>query len=271
MGAVVGGVLGSAAAKKNSDSSGGSNPDSDRANGNGGGSKNTPTPADEEDKDKPDLPAPSLIAEKSGLAVAGSERNGEVNMRVFFQTSRGRVHYIHYNSTKSKEWTEPEPLGVTIAPDSNMLALDLIYTTGEPDDRQINLYYIDEDRGCLQEYCTFGIRPHFPGALSDECRAGSVKPDSSLAGYWPTIIFQTSTNALVEYTQNFTGFTYPWELEAMGIDAIQNGKLAALPLYREYEGVSVMYQKEDGKVAERTRTGNVGNVWREGKLIRFKH
>lgn len=269
VGAVVGGVLASRDSKS-PDSTGVDAGKQGNTSGNGKGNDGTkpPTPSEDEDlKDKPNLPDPEIIAPESGLTVAGNELDGEVNMRLFFQSKSGRVNYVHY-STSARGWSKPEPL-ITIQPNSKMLAIDLVYTNGEPADRQINLYYIDPDRGCLQEYCTYIAKKPVVGDLSKNCRTGSVKPESSLSGYWPTIIFQTSTDGMVEYSQNFTraASVFPWELETMGVDGIKSGSFSALPLHREYnhEGISVMYQKPDGKVAERIRPGPLGTSWTQGK------
>ena len=222
----------------------------------------------------PSSPSPSVmptnslqsIRPGSALSVTGWRKSdGAVGMMLFYQGPDDELRASRYDSSSSASSSSSSLWGP-----SSKLMLD---ATGKENTRLAGTAIQYETKYAPQvELFYTGARSRFYGGnINDRytppTNADSVNrlklstgPNSSVAAYWPWIVFQSSDGSgdMVRLRSRLHPGLAPaaeWDQTDISIQAMVGSKLAAVPLSSNYSrssqrgGLAIFYQNSDDKLA----------------------
>jgi len=244
--AVVGGVVGSRASKSH---------------------HNSPTASND---------AQPIIRDNSTLAVTGWRLGGKTNVQLFWQ---GKDDFVYYSAWDSghDSWNAPVKLTIGAVPDTPMAAgviFQLPAQAGGPPDPQVQFFY-QNTTGYLNGE---NFRSSFPNGLPDSINNGGhsfqMEIDSTLAAYWPTIVYESPGLEAVWYASG--GYSSkPESLSSESAIASAKTPIAVLPLQRVPSAnltvksdLKLLYRRDDGYLYELDQWSN--GTFTNGKLNGFE-
>ncbi|KAL7895910.1 hypothetical protein HDV64DRAFT_255974, partial [Trichoderma sp. TUCIM 5745] len=195
--AVVGGVVGSRHHNSTTTASSSSDPSSTSSSS---ASSSTPSPT-------PAPNSPNAAYSSSSLAVTGWWTTpSSYSIRLFYQGKDGNLRLIGYDSTDAMWSTVTTLTGPSLRLGSPIATCNYNYTvfyssavTSSTNYTQIDVFFVDE-AGQIQEWEV----QETPGAATKNLN-GTISslglkpgPNSRLATYWPSVIFQDELNQLQE-------------------------------------------------------------------------
>ncbi|KAM6478336.1 hypothetical protein HDV62DRAFT_190439 [Trichoderma sp. SZMC 28011] len=249
--AVVGGVLGSRNHHNSSASS---------------ESSSTPTSSASSTPSSSSSSSPSAIYSKSSLGVTGWwETTSSYNIRLAYQGNDGQLRMIGYSSNNNK-WSavstynvDPEPkMGTPIATccynstfysggkvtsDNNYTQIDIFYQ-GKQD--YINEWIIREEK--------------YPVVTTTDTKgtidplAYKAGPNTRIATYWPSVIFQNEVNQLEEA---YFSTKSVWSQQLLNLSSTNHSALVEVPYWGGRTGsANFIYQRDDGRLFAESRVNS---------------
>ncbi|QYT04847.1 hypothetical protein H0G86_011750 [Trichoderma simmonsii] len=249
--AVVGGVLGS---RHHHDSSASSK------------SSSTPTSSASSTPSSSSSSSPSAIYSKSSLGVTGWwETTSSYNIRLAYQGNDGQLRMIGYSSNNDK-WSavstynvDPEPKmgtplatccynstfysGGKVTSDNNYTQIDIFYQ-GKQD--YINEWIIREEK--------------YPVVTTTDTKgtidplAYKAGPNTRIATYWPSVIFQNEVNQLEEA---YFSTKSVWSQQLLNLSSTNHSALVEVPYSGERTGsANFIYQRDDGRLFAESRVNS---------------
>ncbi|KAK4066247.1 uncharacterized protein Triagg1_8079 [Trichoderma aggressivum f. europaeum] len=249
--AVVGGVLGSRHHHDNSSAS--SSPSSETSSA-------SPAPTSS--------PPPSAIYSKSSLSVTGWwETTSSYNIRLAYQGNDGLLRMIGYSSD-DEEWStvsayhaDPAPkMGTPIA----LCCYNATFYSGGKATSSNNYTQIDIFYQGKQDYINeWIIREQKVPVVTTTDTTGTINPkaykagpNTRIASYWPSVIFQNEVNQLEE--AYFTTQSV-WNHQLLNLSSTNHSALAEVPYWGGRTGsANFIYQRDDQRLfAERRVNASV--------------
>lgn len=190
VGAVLGGVLGSRAAKSLQQET----PGNTAADGTGGGPGAGPTTSASITSASLTPTAESMIRQGSPLTVTSWRGSKGPELFLYFQDRKGKLRQTrYYASQSSPEWSEPTEMNSSADNNTRLAGTVLLYRTAQQP--QIELFYSTSTRVLglsINDATTPEIQPD---SVNDERLLPAA--NSSVAAYWPWLIYQEADGAIV--------------------------------------------------------------------------
>ncbi|KAK0376888.1 hypothetical protein CLIM01_05734 [Colletotrichum limetticola] len=228
--AVVGGILGSRATKAAQVN--------DSLPTNVASPTSTPTPADTSNT----TTKSQSIRQGSPLTVTGWSQSGGVELFLFYQDDDYQVHRSTYDTTKTSDnssWQTPDKYNSSADVSARLGATIIQYDASyQP---QTEVFYTNDDGRVL------GVSIN--DALSSNYEEDSIKNmvlnsrvNSSVAAYWPWVIYQESSGGIVEVRNRLRTEFSPaaeWDKKRLNISADSDSRLALVPLSTNFSKIAV--------------------------------
>ncbi|KAK0627963.1 hypothetical protein B0T14DRAFT_493953 [Immersiella caudata] len=213
---------------------------------------------------------PQMVQQGSSLTVGGWRKpNGDLELWLFYQDRQDELRYSRCNSTRplpgQKSCWGP-PVSFNSYPKANApLGLGLlIFGNLQP---QAELFYGGQSNRLLGTSLNDQVIP----SVSDDSVNGvqiTTGTNSSLASYWPLIIFQDSAGSLWYVRNRLLSDWSPtsdWDVTKTKFTAMTASKLALVPMSTNFTrtaatvGSAIFYQAVDGKLAVGVAELNTSN------------
>ncbi|GAB1316890.1 Fucose-specific lectin [Madurella fahalii] len=257
VGAVLGGVLGSRAARSSSgeseasQSGGSANPTSTPS---GGGTGNPPP-------SNTTTARPESVRQGSALSVTGWRRSdGGAEMHLFFQDPQDGLRYSRCDTSRRTEangscWDAPVSFHSFAKPDTRLAASTLLF--GDLYQPQTQLLYIGgRTRLNGTNFNSQNTPPYAEDSIND--RQVFTGLNSSVTAYWPWAIYQDSAGELLHVRNQLLSNWSPtstWDVSRINITARTASRLAIVPMSTNFTriavkgGYAIFYQAPDETLA----------------------
>jgi hypothetical protein len=209
-------------------------------------------------------PSSSTVKAKktSPLAATGWRSDGKTNIQLFWQ---GEDDFVYSSSWDSEfhSWASAVKLNITAAPDTPMAA-GVIYQQLSPPEPQIQFFYRNASNYLNGENFRASFHRGGHDSIDEDHYAFSMTQDSTLAAYWPLIVYGSSHLNVVWFPPNSTGYLPPEPLSSYGVVASPKASIAVLPLQRVHPtsnqtsnmDLKILYRRNDGYLYEFDRWSN---------------
>ncbi|KXH32347.1 hypothetical protein CSIM01_05769 [Colletotrichum simmondsii] len=234
--AVIGGILGSKATKAAQVS--------DSLPTSVASPTSTPTPTDASNT----TTKSQSIRQGSPLTVTGWSQSGGVELFLFYQDDDYQVHRSTYDTTKTSgnsSWQTPDKfnssadasarLGATI------IQYDASYQVGRSLKPQTEVFYTNDDGRVLGVSINDALSPNYEEDSIKNMVLNS-RVNSSVAAYWPWVIYQESSGGIVEVRNRLRAEFSPaaeWDKKRLNISADSDSRLALVPLSANFSKIAV--------------------------------
>ncbi|OHE91281.1 hypothetical protein CORC01_13439 [Colletotrichum orchidophilum] len=240
--AVVGGILGSKAAK--------------HSQGEFSLPTSTPTPTI--------VTSPTTrlqsIRQGSPLTITGWSQSGGVEMFLFYQDHDNQIQRSVYDTSGTSaggnsSWQSPQKFNSFASADTRLGGTIIQYNTSYKP--QTELYYTNSDGRVLGVSINDELNPSYEED-SIKSLALSSRVNSSVAAYWPWFIYQEVSGVIVEVRNRLLDEFAPaaeWDTKRLNAIADDDSRLALVPLSTNFDkmavqgGYGIFYQVDGGLVA----------------------
>ncbi|KAF6799601.1 hypothetical protein CSOJ01_12378, partial [Colletotrichum sojae] len=252
--AIVGGILGSKAIKASQVDSPGA----------AAGETGEPQPTQ-----APSSPSPTQVAntttklqsmrQGSSLAVTGWRKPGGTEILLFYQDDDNEVRRSRYDDTQAstsenKSWQAPIKYN-SFAGESSSLAGTVIQY-GEGYSPQTELFYSNDDNRLLGVSINDNLSPSYEEDSIKNMLLTTAK-NSSVAAYWPWVIYQGPDGGLVEVRNRLRAEFSPaaeWDAKKLSTTVADGSSLAVVPVSANFSklaiqgGYGIFYETLDSRL-----------------------
>lgn len=256
IGAVLGGVLGSRAAQSSSQQAASSNAEvGSEGSGSGTGTGTTTgSSSGTASASATPTPTPKSIRQGSSLSVASWRGQGDAELFLFFQDPQGNLRRSRYDGSKSSSQWET-PVQFSSSADNTTRLAGTLFLFGTSQNPQTELFY-STGSSVLGVSINDATTPAFqPDSVNSRKLVPGV--NSSVAAYWPWLIYQDGDGDLVQ-VRNLLFSSYSpsssWDVGKLGVFALTASRLAVAPLSTNITksswkgGYAIFYQGKDNKI-----------------------
>lgn len=228
--AVIGGILGSKAAKASQVDD--SLPASEAS------PTITPTPTDTSNT----TTKSQSIRQGSPLTVTGWSQSGGVELFLFYQDDEYQVHRSTYNTAKTSDnssWQTPDKFNSSADVSARLGATIIQYDASyQP---QTEVFYTNDDGRVLGVSINDALSPNYEEDSIKNMVLNS-RVNSSVAAYWPWVMYQESSGGIVEVRNRLRTEFSPaaeWDKKRLNVSADSDSRLALVPLSTNFSKIAV--------------------------------